>query len=112
MTKVVTEDPVAALEEIRLQLTGFAERLSAVERLVAKAQPAVVAASVTPQGPRSASEPAHSAGISEDEVLALSAAVAAFLGLHAHIRQIRLIRSGNWALQGRATIQGSHILKH
>jgi methylmalonyl-CoA carboxyltransferase large subunit len=52
------------------------------------------------------------AGISEEVVLAISAALAAWLGVHAHIRQIRLIRTGAWAQQGRVTIQASHRLYH
>ena len=56
---------------------------------------------------------AEGAGISEEEVLRhLSAALAAWLGVHAHIRQIRLIRTGAWAQQGRVTIQASHRLNH
>jgi methylmalonyl-CoA carboxyltransferase large subunit len=49
-------------------------------------------------------------GISEDEVLAISAAVAAYLGVRAHIRQIRLVSGGAWAQQGRVSIQASHQL--
>jgi hypothetical protein len=49
-------------------------------------------------------------GISEDEVLAISAAVAASLGVRAHIRQIRLVSGGAWAQQGRVSIQASHQL--
>jgi methylmalonyl-CoA carboxyltransferase large subunit len=55
---------------------------------------------------------ATAAGITEQEVLAISAAVAAWLGVHAHIRQIRLIRTGAWAQQGRVTIQASHRLHY
>jgi methylmalonyl-CoA carboxyltransferase large subunit len=49
-------------------------------------------------------------GISEEEVLAISAAVAAYLGVRAHIRQIRLVGGGAWAQQGRVSIQASHRL--
>ena len=40
----------------------------------------------------------------------ISAAIAAFVGKKAHIRQIRLIGSAAWAQQGRVTIQASHAL--
>ncbi len=50
------------------------------------------------------------AGITEPELIAISAAVAAFLGLRAHIRQIRLVSSNAWAQQGRVFIQASHRL--
>jgi methylmalonyl-CoA carboxyltransferase 12S subunit len=50
-------------------------------------------------------------GITEEEVLAISAAVAAFLGVRAHIRQIRLVSTNAWAQQGRVSgIQASHRL--
>jgi methylmalonyl-CoA carboxyltransferase large subunit len=49
-------------------------------------------------------------GVTEEEVLAISAAVAAYLGVRAHIRQIRLVSSGAWAQQGRVSIQASHRL--
>ena len=49
-------------------------------------------------------------GITEEEVLAISAAVAAFLGVRAHIKQIRLVSSNAWAQQGRVSIQASHRL--
>ena len=50
-------------------------------------------------------------GITEEEVLAISAAVAAFLGVRAHIKQIRLIGGNAWAQQGRVSIQASHRLE-
>jgi methylmalonyl-CoA carboxyltransferase large subunit len=49
-------------------------------------------------------------GIPEEIILAISAAIAAFLGKRPHIRQIRLIGSGAWAQQGRVSIQASHAL--
>jgi methylmalonyl-CoA carboxyltransferase large subunit len=48
--------------------------------------------------------------ISEEELLAISGAVAAFLGVKAHIKQIRLISGNAWAQQGRVSIQASHRL--
>ena len=39
--------------------------------------------------------PEVEAGITEDELLAISAAVAAYLGVRAHIRQVRLIQSAS-----------------
>ncbi|WP_291983847.1 hypothetical protein [Luteitalea sp.] len=43
-------------------------------------------------------------------VLAIAAAVAAYLGERAHVRQIRLISSQAWGQQGRVTVQASHTL--
>ena len=49
-----------------------------------------------------------SEGLSEELVLVISAAIAAFLGKKPHIRQIRLLGASSWAQQGRVTIQASH----
>jgi hypothetical protein len=48
--------------------------------------------------------------ISEDRLVAISSAVAAFPGERVRIRQIRLIRSNAWAQQGRVSGQASHWL--
>ncbi|MEJ7636870.1 MAG: hypothetical protein WKF75_02485 [Singulisphaera sp.] len=49
-------------------------------------------------------------GLGEELLLVLGAAIAAYLGKSAHIRQVRLIGSPAWAQQGRVTIQASHAL--
>src|SRR5208283_5651270 len=46
--------------------------------------------------------------ISSEVLLAITAAVAAFLGKRATIHQIRLTGTTAWAMQGRATVQASH----
>ncbi len=48
--------------------------------------------------------------ISEDILLVIAAAVAAYLGERAHIRIVRLAPSHAWAQQGRVSIQASHQL--
>ena len=55
--------------------------------------------------------PAEAAGVPEEIVMVISAAVAAFLGERARVRQIRLISSQAWAQQGRVSIQASHRLE-
>jgi methylmalonyl-CoA carboxyltransferase large subunit len=105
----------ALLKDLRQQLASLSERVDGLEKL---ASPAVQQLVTKPETPAAvvAAEPkptpaiAVEAGITEEEVLAISAALAAWLGVHAHIRQIRLIRSGAWAQQGRASIQASHGL--
>jgi methylmalonyl-CoA carboxyltransferase large subunit len=47
-----------------------------------------------------------------DVVLAISAAVAAYLGKRAKVRAIHLSDSATWAQQGRASIMGSHTVTH
>jgi len=46
--------------------------------------------------------------ISGEVLLAITAAVAAFLGKRATFHQIHLTGSTAWAMQGRATVQASH----
>jgi len=108
----------ATLRDILLQLANLAERVTGLEELASmgrgESAPSTIArgeeASVS-EAPPDTSSVAAAAGISEEELLAISAALAAWLGVQAHIRQIRLIRTGAWALQGRATIQASHRLR-
>lgn len=107
----------AIMEEIRSQLASLAERVNGLEKLVSPAPPTPAAITPTPEpavsnAPASNSSVAAAAGISEEEVLAISAALAAWLGVQPHIRQIRLIRTSAWAQQGRVTIQTSHGLHY
>jgi methylmalonyl-CoA carboxyltransferase large subunit len=50
--------------------------------------------------------------VSPDVVLAISAAVAAFLGKRATVRQIHVRGSTSWAQQGRAAVMASHGITH
>ena len=90
------------LEVLRRVLAELGERVAALER---RAGPAVAPAPAPPAAPAPAAE-----GLSEETVLVIAAAVAAFLGKKAPIRQIRLLGSAAWAQQGRVTIQASHAL--
>lgn len=45
-------------------------------------------------------------------VLAISAAVAAYLGKRVTVRQVRLRRASSWSAQGRAEHQASHSFTH
>lgn len=51
---------------------------------------------------------AEGAQVPRDVVLAISAAVAAYLGKRATIKQIRLAGDTAWARAGRTYVQGSH----
>lgn len=59
-----------------------------------------------------AAAPAPAPELTPEIVLAISAAVAAFLGKRASIRQIRLTGETPWAQQGRATVQASHGIEY
>jgi methylmalonyl-CoA carboxyltransferase large subunit len=92
------------LEEVRRELRRLGERVAALEAAVGP-KPAV------PLPKASTSPPlAEVAGVSEEILLVISAAVAAFLGEGPHIRQVRLVGSRAWAQQGRVTVQASHAL--
>ena len=90
------------LEELQAQVAELQKRLAALEPHATPQTPAAAAKPVAP---------AAAAGITEEELIAISAAIAAFLGVRAHIRQIRLLSSHAWAQQGRVSIQASHRLQ-
>ena len=50
--------------------------------------------------------------VSEDVLLAISAACAAYLGKRGTIKQVHLRRGGGWAAQGRVAAQQSHSELH
>lgn len=94
-------ETIEAIREIRSQIEQLNARLAALES--AENIPAAAPVPVPPAPPEEEE-------ISEELVLVLSAAIAAFLGKKPHIRQIRLLRSPAWAQQGRVTIQASHMI--
>src|SRR5262249_43026039 len=101
-TPAVSEARLAeTLEALRREVARLSERVAALETGAPGKVPA--AAPVLPA-------PAQPEGVSEELVLVISAAVAAFLGKKPHIRQIRLVGTTAWAQQGRVTIQASHAL--
>ena len=57
---------------------------------------------------KGASAVAADATPSEETLLAISGAVAAFLGVHARIRAVRLVHSSAWAQVGRIGAHASH----
>jgi len=91
------------LDQMRADLASLAARLERLER----GGEAVVEA-LPVNGHAAAVEPVAEEGISEEILLAISAAIAAYLGEHVHIRQIRLISSPAWAQVGRVSVQASH----
>jgi methylmalonyl-CoA carboxyltransferase large subunit len=50
----------------------------------------------------------EAAGVPEEVVIAISAAVAAYLGHRAKIKQLHYRTGATWAQQGRAVVQGRH----
>jgi len=88
----------SAVEELELQVRRLGSRLDALE------------ASQQSPGREPHSSPANAPIITEELVAAISAAIAAYLGVKPQIRQIRLVSGAAWAQQGRVTIQASHTL--
>jgi methylmalonyl-CoA carboxyltransferase 12S subunit len=108
---------VDALEGFSRELSRLGERVAALEAAAASPVPtaATVKKEAETKAPRLApspppARPAVAEGLSEELILVIAAAIAAFVGKKAHIRQIRLIGSAAWAQQGRVTIQASHAL--
>lgn len=84
-------DVVALLESLRADVARLGDRVATLEAARAPA-------------------PAAPAPISDRTLTVIAAAIAAFLGKKAHIRQIQLLGSDAWAQQGRVAIQASHAL--
>ena len=105
MAKTTVAELASRLEQLQAQIAEMAHHIETLEK--AKSGGHVTngrgAVAVMP----AAAEP----GISEEELLAVAAAIGAFLGVRAHIRQIRLVSSTAWAVEGRVSIQASHRLQ-
>jgi methylmalonyl-CoA carboxyltransferase 12S subunit len=105
MNDVAYEKLEATVAELKSKLDTLTDRLSRLE------VPAQTNGHDTRNKPVTpAPAPVIDEGISPDVVLAISAAVAAYLGERPHIRAIRLIGSSRWAQQGRVSIQASRNL--
>jgi methylmalonyl-CoA carboxyltransferase large subunit len=93
-----TTDTLALLAQMREEINALRQRVSQLE-----GQPAATSAPTsTPMAAATRSQP------SEEEMLAIAAAVAAFLGVRARIRQVRLVQSSAWGQVGRIATHASH----
>jgi methylmalonyl-CoA carboxyltransferase large subunit len=101
MPTVTENELTATLEQLQAQLAEISRRIQMLEK-------GAVAVPVQPVPAAAAPAPAV---ITEEELLAISAAIGAYLGVRAHIRQIRLVGTTAWAQQGRVSIQASHTLQ-
>jgi methylmalonyl-CoA carboxyltransferase large subunit len=108
MARVTVTDLAGTLERLQAQMAEMAERLAALEKRNGGGNGAARAPVAAPAA-AAAAEPAP-ASITEEEMLAIAAAIAAYLGVRAHIRQVRLLSTNAWAQQGRVSIQASHRL--
>jgi len=90
------------IESLQNQIRALEARLEALEARAKPPAPIPV--------PAPAPQPVVQDQISEETMLIIAAAVAAYLGERAHIRVVRLVPSHAWAQQGRVSIQASHRL--
>ena len=104
--KTKIKDISVTLEEMQAQMAALTERVARLEA-GSKIQPPAAATAETVPKPMAPPVPVKQA-ITEEEVLAVSAALGAYLGIRVHIRQIRLLSSSAWAQQGRVSVQ-AHI---
>ena len=100
------DDIAVILREMQSQIADIAGRVARLEA-GAKIQPSVATAVETVSKPATTPVPAKQE-ITEQEIIAISAALGAYLGVRVHIRQVRLLSSSAWAQQGRVLVQ-AHI---
>jgi len=82
--------PTDTVAELKALVAELAARVQTLEEEAAQRHPAV----------------------SDDVLLAITAACAAYLGKRATIKQVHLRRGGAWATQGLATVQQQHAQLH
>jgi methylmalonyl-CoA carboxyltransferase large subunit len=107
MAKITMKSLAETLEQVQAQLAALSERMAQLEAGEAKQPPA----EAEPAAPLIREMPAPIPAkpeITEEELLAISAALGAYLGVRVHIRHIRLLSSRAWSQQGRVSIQASH----
>ena len=102
---VKMKDVQVILEQMQAQLAELSERMARLEAGAKAVPPAQTSVAPIPQtAPAKPAKPE----ITEEEILAISAALGAYLGVRVHIRQVRLLSSSAWAQQGRVSVQ-AHI---
>jgi methylmalonyl-CoA carboxyltransferase large subunit len=85
-----TNEPAEVVAELKALVVELAARVQKLEEEAAQRHPEV----------------------SENVLLAISAACAAYLGERARVKQVHLRRGGAWATQGLATVQQQHAQLH
>jgi len=104
MEKVSLKSLSEQIQALHSQIEALTARIAQIEGFGAK--PAPQPAPLSP-----AAAPAAGDGITEELLMTIAAAVSAYLGKRAPIRQVRLVSSHAWAQQGRAFIQASHHIE-
>jgi hypothetical protein len=107
MAKITMKSLAETLEQVRAQLATLSERVTQLEG-GGVTQPPAEAEPSAPLIPETPTPIMAKPEIAEEELLAISAALGAYLGVRVHIRHIRLLSSRAWSQQGRVSIQASH----
>ncbi len=100
---------VARMKTLEHSVTALESRKPEAAVVIPKAETKPVA-----QPQAAAPKTAVVDGISEEIMLVIAAAVAAFVGKSARVRSARYLQEGQspWAQQGRVFVQASHNLAH
>ena len=106
--KKTIDDVLAILKQMQAQIADIAGRVTQLEAGLKVPSREAVATAGDAATPAAPSVPVKHE-ITEEEILAISAALGAYLGVRVHIRQVRLLSSSAWAQQGRVSVQ-SHVL--
>jgi len=109
MAETTPDNLAAVIEELRKEMATLSQRVAKMEQPVLEA-PVTAPPPAKAPAAAPAPEPEAPSGVTEEELLAISAAIGAYIGVRVHIKQIRLISSRAWALEGRVSIQASHRL--
>ena len=111
MSTTALEKLARGVEDLQRQIATLTERVAQLEPAQATATASRAdGAAVAAVQPPERLEVAENAAVNPDILLAISAAVAAYLGERAHVRAVRLIGSTRWSQEGRVSIQASHRL--
>jgi methylmalonyl-CoA carboxyltransferase large subunit len=100
-------DTFALMDAMRADIAALTQRVQAFDAVLEELAELKLQVSALEQSAAMAA--AKPAPVTEEDMIAISAAVAAFLGVRARIRQVRLVHSSAWAQVGR---MGSHASHH
>lgn len=100
------QDTLALLTEMREEVAALKLRLNGLEAM--REELGALKLQVSALEASAAKAAAAPAPVTEEDMIAISAAVAAFLGVRARIRQVRLVHSSAWAQVGRMGTHASH----
>jgi methylmalonyl-CoA carboxyltransferase large subunit len=100
-------DALALVAEMRAEIAALTQRVQALDAVREELGALKLQVSALEQSAAQAA--AKPAPVTEEDMIAISAAVAAYLGVRARIRQVRLVQSSAWGQVGR---MGSHASHH